>query len=126
MAPLLNNEETMNSMQELVDFINNHPDAAQMNESVLANTAAITKLNGSADTEGSVLNIVNTAITANAPSVATDTVLGLVLSSTAENAISVASDGKMSVNSLNVNKLVQTTGDTLLLNGGDAEVTAAN
>lgn len=45
MAPLLNNEETMNSMQELVDFINNHPDAAQMNESVLANTAAITAIN---------------------------------------------------------------------------------
>ena len=39
-----------------------------------------------------------------------------------ENKIAVAEDGTMSVNSLNVNKLVQTEGDTLILNGGSASV----
>jgi hypothetical protein len=46
--------------------------------------------------------------------------LGLVKSSDAENKISVATDGTMEVNSVNVNKLVQTDGDTLILNGGSA------
>ena len=50
--------------------------------------------------------------------VATTTVLGAVMSSVAENKIAVAADGTMEVNSLNVNKLVQTSGDTLVLDGG--------
>ena len=46
--------------------------------------------------------------------------LGIVKSSEAENGVSVANDGTMSVNSLNVNKLVQTDGDELIMNGGSA------
>ena len=46
---------------------------------------------------------------------------GLIKSSTAENAIAVdATTGVATVNSLNVNKLVQTAGDELILNGGNA------
>lgn len=45
---------------------------------------------------------------------------GLVKSSTAENGILVAADGTMSVNSINVNKLVQTPGEWLVLKGGGA------
>lgn len=48
--------------------------------------------------------------------------LGVVLGSTAENKVSVGDDGNMEVNSLNVNKLVQTDGDTLVLNGGNSTV----
>lgn len=45
---------------------------------------------------------------------------GLIISSDAENAISVSDTGVATVNNINVNKLVQTTGDELILNGGNA------
>lgn len=45
---------------------------------------------------------------------------GLIISSDAENAISVSEAGVATVNTLNVNKLVQTAGDELILNGGNA------
>ena len=45
---------------------------------------------------------------------------GVVLGSLAENKVSVASDKTMEVNSLNVNKLTQTTNDYIILNGGSA------
>lgn len=47
---------------------------------------------------------------------------GLVVSSSAENKVAVAADGTMEVNSVNINKLVQTDGDTLILDGGSASV----
>lgn len=51
---------------------------------------------------------------------ATKAALGAVKGSEAENGVAVAADGTMSVNSVNVNKLVQTEGDTLVLDGGSA------
>ena len=45
---------------------------------------------------------------------------GLIVSSDAENAISVSDTGVATVNNINVNKLVQTAGDELILNGGKA------
>lgn len=45
---------------------------------------------------------------------------GVVVSSSAENKVSVAADGSMEVNNINVNKLVQTDGDVLVLDGGNA------
>lgn len=45
---------------------------------------------------------------------------GVVISSDAENKVKIGSDGSMSLNSVNVNKLVQTVGDILILNGGSA------
>ena len=45
---------------------------------------------------------------------------GLIVSSDAENTISVSDTGVATVNSINVNKLVQTAGDELILNGGNA------
>lgn len=47
---------------------------------------------------------------------------GVVTSSTGENKVAVAEDGSMEVNSLNMNKLVQSDGDTLILDGGNAAV----
>ena len=52
--------------------------------------------------------------------IATTGFLGVVLSSTAENSVTVQPNGAMEVNSINVNKLVQTDGDSLILNGGNA------
>ena len=45
---------------------------------------------------------------------------GVVQGTDAEDGVSVAEDGTMSVNTLNVAKLVQTDGDTLILDGGTA------
>ena len=52
--------------------------------------------------------------------IATTGALGVVLSSTAENAVTVKPNGAMEVNNINVNKLVQTEGESLILNGGNA------
>lgn len=52
--------------------------------------------------------------------IATAQAAGVVKSSNAENKIAVGVDGTMEVNSINVNKLTQTEGDTLTLNGGNA------
>ena len=54
--------------------------------------------------------------------VATASALGLVKGSDAENSVSVSTDGSMTVNSLNVNKLVQTDGEFLILDGGNASI----
>lgn len=52
--------------------------------------------------------------------IATASQLGVVLSSTGENKVTVAGDGTMSVAQVNVNTLVQTEGETLILNGGNS------
>lgn len=54
--------------------------------------------------------------------IATVGALGVVQSSAAENGVTVQANGAMEVNSINVNKLVQTEGDSLILNGGNAAV----
>ena len=51
---------------------------------------------------------------------ATASSLGLVKGTDAENGVTVASDGTMQINNVNINKLVQTEGDTLILDGGNA------
>ena len=47
-------------------------------------------------------------------------VLGVVKSVTTENGVSIGTDGAMSVNEINVNKLTQTDGERLVLDGGDS------
>lgn len=54
--------------------------------------------------------------------VASNTVLGVVIGSGDENKISIEDDGTMEVNSLNVNRLVQTEGEYLELSGGNASI----
>lgn len=56
--------------------------------------------------------------------IATVGALGVVQSSAAENGVTVQANGAMEVNSINVNKLVQTEGDSLILNGGNAAVSS--
>lgn len=52
--------------------------------------------------------------------IADEDTLGGVKSSTVENKVAVETDGTMSVNNINVNKLVQTDGEYLVMNGGTA------
>ena len=59
--------------------------------------------------------------TVNIP-IATDSQLGVVLSASGENQVTVAGDGTMSVAQVNVNTLVETEGESLMLNGGNAAV----
>lgn len=51
---------------------------------------------------------------------ATDAAAGVVISSAEENAIAVDGTGKMTVNTLNIDKVVQTPGTEIILNGGNA------
>lgn len=54
--------------------------------------------------------------------IASNTILGLIYGkgSTEENKVLIEEDGTLTVNSLNVNKLVQTNNEFLVLNGGNA------
>lgn len=106
-AKILNDNDgsDIDTLNEIAAWITNDTTgAAKMNADIAANTAAIA------------------ALTQAAPKIATTTVAGLVLSvaNTVENGVAVAEDGTMSVNSLNVNKLVQTEGEYLVLDGGGA------
>ena len=114
-----NDDSDIDTLNEIAAWITSDTTgAAKMNADIAANKVAIDTLKGSAETEGSVLAM----IAANAPKIATVDVAGLVKASAAENGVSVAEDGTMSVNSVNVNKLVQTDGETLTLYGGTANV----
>ena len=77
------------------------------------------------DIETNAENIAKNAEAIAAIVIATEAKAGLVKSSASsvENSIAVAADGAMTVNSLNVNKLTQTEGDVLVLNGGSASKT---
>lgn len=88
----------------------------------------LTKLNGiESGANANVLEVVKMGGTALAISekgvdipVSSAESLGVVKSSTAANMVAVKDNGEMEVNSVNVEKLVQTEGDTLILNGGSS------
>ena len=94
----------------------------------LFDTTSATKLNGiEAGAQVNDLEVVKIAGTVLPISdkavdipIATAEALGVVLGSAAENKVSVGADGTMEINSVNVNKLTQTAGDYLILNGGSS------
>ena len=96
----------------------------------LFDTTSATKLNGIESgaqvNDLEVVKIAGTALPISDKAVdipmATAETLGVVLSSAAENKVSVAADGTMELNSVNVNKLVQTDSEVLILNGGSSVV----
>lgn len=86
------------------------------------------KLNGiEAGAQVNLINAINinnqplaiSGQTVNIP-IATSSQLGVVLSASGENKVTVAGDGTMSVAQVNANTLVQTEGESLILNGGNA------
>ena len=54
--------------------------------------------------------------------VASSAELGVVKSTNAENGITIDGDGNMAVNNINIDKIVQTPGTELILNGGTASI----
>ena len=83
---------------------------------------AIARLNGDANTEGSILSMIEKSISNVDIKIATKEEAGIVKAQEAENGVTVDETGAMNVYSLNVNKLVQTEGDSLVLNGGNANI----
>lgn len=71
---------------------------------------------------GTALPITGKAV--NIP-IATAQALGVVKGSVDENKVAVGADGTMEVNNVNVSKLVQTAGDTLILDGGTSTSASA-
>lgn len=65
------------------------------------------------------LQISNGAVTI---PIATAEALGVVKSTTSENGVSITGDGTMIVNNINIEKITQTPGTELILNGGDTTV----
>lgn len=93
---------------------NNLTDALKTKiESSQANVIEIVKVNGVAVEVSAEDKSVNIPM-------ATAAALGVVKGTDAENGIAVADDGTMFVNSVNVNKLVQTEGDSIVLDGGNS------
>lgn len=90
--------------------------------------ALLTKLNGIDEgANANVLEVVKMNGTALAISeksvdipISSAESLGVVKSSADANKVAVNADGEMEVNSINVEKLVQSDGDTLILNGGSS------
>ena len=112
------------NVEGLGDWVTSNRDAV----AGLFDTTSASKLNGiEAGAQVNDLEIVKIAGTALPISdkavdipMATAEALGVVLSSAAENKVAVGADGAMEVNSVNVNKLVQTDGEALILNGGSS------
>ena len=129
--------ETEERIQEVLDGLSDTSETAASVAQALetyktANDARVDTIEGKLGgiAEGAQVNVLETikingvaqAITDKAVNipVATDTLLGVVMGSDAENKIAIAEDGTMEVNSVNVNKLVQTENEYLVLNGGSA------
>ena len=117
LAALENNSEGLDSIKELAVWVEQHgKDAAAMTKSISDNAEAIAKLTGDADTDGSVQQIVNTAIANIA--VATTAKAGVVKAS---DHVSVGNDGTMQINmNLFTTDAIQQGSKTLVLNGGSA------
>ncbi len=95
------------TLKEIADFIMSDTTGA----AGMANDIAALK-----ETVGDANNGLVKAVQANADAIAA------LVQPKASTEISVAADGTLGINEMNVNKLVQTEGDTLVLNGGNAGV----
>ena len=100
-------EELTTTTQPLIEKLQEIENNAEVN------VLEVVKVNGTA------LEVDTTDKSVNIP-LSSSTSLGVVKSSDANNKVAVDSAGEMEVNNIDVNKLVQTEGDTLILNGGSA------
>lgn len=107
----VSDDGVVNTLKELVDYVAEH---GTETSGMLADIAELKGL-------------VGTTSVADQIEAASDSLLAIIgnsipKSSEDENKISITEDGTMEVNSLNVNKLTQTEGDSLILNGGSSAV----
>lgn len=97
--------KTISNIQKLVEYVDtNAGDVAGLIADVTEHTTAINK---------------NTS-----DIVAINALIAAIVQPKESAEISVATDGTLGIKEVNINKLVQTTGDTLVLNGGSAVNTA--
>lgn len=97
-------DDTITNVTNLVEFVNNNAgNIAQLVTDVKTNGEAITK-------NAKDITDINDAIAA-------------IVQPKASTEISVDTNGTLGINEVNVNKLKQTAGDTLILNGGNASTT---
>jgi hypothetical protein len=118
--------EALDTIHEIASWIKNDETGAAAMSAEIAEHSGILAGFGGEDQPSTVVAAIaaakQEAIDAiPALAIATAEILGGVKSSAAENKVAVGTDGTMEVNSMNVNKLVQTEGDTLVLNGGSAK-----
>jgi len=123
-------DEVVNTYKELITYVKNHgPEAANMSSlinrletQVSENATRLDDLESSQQNsliKRISINKVDLPIVDNAVDIpiATSELFGVVKSSTEENKIIIHEDGAMEVNSINFNKLVQTEGDLIILDG---------
>ena len=119
-------DETIDTLAEIVKYIeSDESGAAAMAADIKANSDALAALEprvkANEDKLVGIAGTVADAIAAAAPGLA-GTTAGLAIANAVENGIEFA-EGKGTVHSLNVNKLVQTKNTYLVLNGGNASLT---
>ena len=101
--------DTIEGLVTLVNYVHdNAGDIAELVSNVENNGKAIAKNAEDIVAINTSIGEINEAIAA-------------IVQPKASAEISVAANGELGINEVNVNKLVQTTGDTLILNGGTAE-----
>ena len=104
---------TITNIQNLVKYVDeNAADIAALVTTVDSHSAKFAGL----ESDDTVVSYVTSSI---------DTAIKAIIQPKASAEISVAADGTLGINEMNVNKLVQTKGDTLVLNGGNAGTKAA-
>jgi hypothetical protein len=107
-----NSEDTIKNVTNLVAFVNeNAGDIAQLITDVEANTSAIAANKAAHEKNASAIGTLVTTVNAQK-----------VVESTEISTSATANGIELGIKSVNVNKLVQTTGDVLILNGGSASV----
>lgn len=122
-----NSEDTIKNVTNLVEFVNNNADAvAQLVTDVKANGEALVS-------QAALIAANDTAIKANAAAIealgttVTEGLADITVHESAEIGVTARtgegqSGIELNVKAINVNKLVQTEGDVLVLNGGSATV----
>lgn len=105
--------QTITNIQNLVKYVDeNAADIAALVTTVDSHAAKFAGL----ESDDTVVSYVTSSI---------DTAIKAIIQPKASAEISVAADGTLGIKEVNVNKLVQTEGDTLVLNGGNAGTKAA-
>lgn len=112
--------KTIENINNLIAYVDEN--AGEIAELITATDANTAKLAGIDTTVVAAIQAAKEEAIAAIPAleVATAEKLGGVKSATGDNKVSVAADGVMSVATVNVNTLVQTSGDVLILDGGSS------
>ena len=112
--------KTIENINNLIAYVDEN--AGEIASLITATDANTAKLAGIDETVVKTIDAKIAAIPAYELPTATAEKLGGIKTSTADNGVSVNEDGVATVAKVNVNTLVQTSGDILVLNGGSASV----